>query len=129
LRLFDVRSARDEMDSTLDFTPHLESSSWMSTYKPLPPLARSPMPPSVISLPKLKLKPLPDSLKYVFLGPKETLPIIISYYLSCDREKELIHVLSDHKDAIGWSVTNLKGIGPTICMHRIHLENNVKPIR
>jgi len=49
--------------------------------------------------------------------------------LSCDEEKELIHVLSDHKGVIGWSVANLEGISPTICMHRIHLEDNAKPIR
>jgi len=75
------------------------------------------------------LKPLPDSLKYVFLGPKKTLPVIISSLLSSDQEKELIHVLSDHKGAIGWSVADLKGISPTICMHRIHLEDDAKPVR
>jgi len=69
LRLCDLESTIDEMDSILGFTPHLESSSWVSTYEPLLPLASSPMPPSVVSLPKLLLKPLPDSLKYVFLGP------------------------------------------------------------
>jgi len=87
------------------------------------------MPPSIVSPPKLELKPLPDSLKYVFLGPKETLPVIISSLLSCDQEEELIRVLSDHKGAIGWSVADLKGISPTICMHRIHLEDDVKPVR
>ena len=65
LRLFELESTIDEMNSTLDSTPYLESSSWMSTYEPLPPLASSPMPPSVVSPPKLELKPLPDSLKYV----------------------------------------------------------------
>jgi len=58
----------------------------------------------------------------VFLGPKETLPVIISSLLFFDQEEELIRVLSDHKSAIGWSVADLKGISPTICMHRIHLE-------
>jgi len=101
----------------------------VSTYEPLPPLASSPMPPSIVSPPKLELKPLPDSLKYVFLGPKETLPVIISSLLFGDREKELIHILSDHKGAIGWSVADLKGISPTICVHRIHLEDDAKPLR
>jgi len=129
LRLFDLRSAIDETDLTLDSIPHLESSSCVSTYEPLPPLASSPMPPSIVSPPKLELKPLPDSIKYVFLGPKETLPVIISSLLFGDQEKELIHVLSDHKGAIGWSVADLKGISPTICMHRIHLEDDAKPVR
>ena len=41
----------------------------------------------------------------------------------------MIRVLSDHKGAIGWSVVDLKGISPTICLHRIHLEDDAKPIR
>jgi len=41
----------------------------------------------------------------------------------------LTRVLSDHKDAIGWSMADLKGISPTICMHRIHLEDDAKPVR
>ena len=32
------------------------------------------------------------------------------------------------KSAIGWSVVDLKGISHTICMNRIHLEDNAKPI-
>ena len=129
LRLFDVGNTIDEMDSNLDSTPRLESSSRVSSYEPLPPLASSPMLPSVVSPPKLELKPLPHSLKYVFLGPKDTPTIIIFSLLSCDQEEELIRVLSDHKGAIGWSVADLKGISSTIYMHRIHLEDDAKPVR
>ena len=101
----------------------------MSTYEPLPSLASSPILPFVVSLPKLELKPLPDSLKYVLLGPKQTLPVIISSLLSYDQEEELIHVLSNHKGPIGWLVADLKGISPIICMHRIYLEDDAKPVR
>ena len=100
LRLCDLGSAIDEMDYSLDFT-HLESSSWVSTYEPLPLLVSSPMPPSVMSPPKFELKPLPHSLKYVFLGPKETLPIIISFLLSSDQEQEFIRILYNHKGGMG----------------------------
>jgi len=93
------------------------------------PLASSPMPPPVVSPRKLELKPLPNSLRYVFLGPKETLPIIISSLLSYDQEEELIRILSDHKGAIGCSVADLKRISPTIFMHKIHLEDDAKPVR
>jgi len=41
----------------------------------------------------------------------------------------LIHVLTEHKGAIGWSFADFKGISPTICMHRIHLEDDAKPIK
>jgi len=94
LSLFNLGSTVDEVDYNLNPTHHLESSSWVFTYKPLPPLAISPMLPSIVFLPKLELKHLPDSLKYVFIGPKETLSIIISSLLSCDQEKELIRTLS-----------------------------------
>ena len=101
LRLFDLGSTIDGMDSTLDSTPHLDSSSWMSAYELLLPLDGSPMPHFVVFPPKLELKPLPNSLKYVFLGPKETLHVIIFPLLYCDQDEEFIHVLSDHKGAIG----------------------------
>ncbi|XP_071905743.1 uncharacterized protein [Coffea arabica] len=38
--------------------------------------------PSVVQAPELELKPFPKHLKYVFLGDKETLPVIISAHLS-----------------------------------------------
>jgi len=40
----------------------------------------------------------------------------------------LIRVLFDCKGAIGWSVIDLKGIIHTICMRRIDLEDDAKPI-
>jgi len=49
----------------------------------------------------LELKPLPDSLKYVFLGPDEYLPIIIASDLDRDQEEKLIYLLKENKEAIG----------------------------
>ena len=34
--------------------------------------------PSILQAPKLELKPLPDNLKYVFIGDNNTLPVIIA---------------------------------------------------
>ena len=42
-------------------------------------------------------------------------------------EEKLLRVLQDHKDAIGWSLAHLKGIRPSMCMHRILLEDGNKP--
>ena len=36
-------------------------------------------------------------------------------------------MLRDHKDAIGWSLADLKGIRPSMCMHRILLEEGHRP--
>jgi hypothetical protein len=51
--------------------------------------------------PKKELKPLPDSLKYKFLGPAESLPVIIASDLIDAQEEELLGVLREHKEAIG----------------------------
>jgi hypothetical protein len=51
--------------------------------------------------PKKELKPLPNSLKYKFLGPAESLPIIIASNLVDAQEEELLGVLREHKEAIG----------------------------
>ncbi|KAM2270593.1 hypothetical protein ACFXTI_038027 [Malus domestica] len=41
------------------------------------PVSTNKMLPSVIQAPVLELKPLPDHLKYIFLGDNETLPVIV----------------------------------------------------
>jgi len=43
--------------------------------------------------PPLELKSLPDSLKYVFLGPDESLPVIITADPDRDQEDKLIALL------------------------------------
>nr|XP_027116756.1 uncharacterized protein LOC113734391 [Coffea arabica] len=68
-------------------------------------------------------------LKYAFLGDKETLAVIISAHLSPRQEDNLIRLLRDHKEAIGWNIADIKRISPSLCMHRIRLEENAKPVR
>ena len=58
--------------------------------------------------PKLELKPLPDTLKYAFLGDSETLPVTISSHLDEDQEGKLLDVLSEHKEALGWTIADIK---------------------
>ncbi|RDX75976.1 Retrovirus-related Pol polyprotein from transposon 17.6, partial [Mucuna pruriens] len=38
-------------------------------------------------------------------------------------------ILRQHKKAIGWKLADLPGINPSICMHRILMEEEVKPVR
>ncbi|XP_071914078.1 uncharacterized protein [Coffea arabica] len=85
--------------------------------------------PSVVQAPVLELKPLPEHLKYAYLGDNETLPVIISSALSKIQEEKLIRVLREHKEAIGWTIADIKGISPAVCMHRIRLEEDAKPVR
>ncbi|XP_071921861.1 uncharacterized protein [Coffea arabica] len=85
--------------------------------------------PSVVQAPILELKPLPEHLKYAYLGDNETLPVIISSALSKTQEEKLIRVLREHKEVIGWTIADIKGISPAVCMHRIRLEEDAKPVR
>jgi hypothetical protein len=78
---------------------------------------------------KKELKPLPDSLKYKFLGPAESLPVIIALDLIDAQEEELLGVLRKHREAIGWTIEDIKGISPSLVMHKIYLEVNSKPPR
>ncbi|CAN6583244.1 unnamed protein product [Malus baccata var. baccata] len=101
---------------------------WSSYFISLPTFNEKTLP-SVIQAPKLELKPIPEHLKYAFLGEDETLPVIISSQLSTEEGEKLIWVLKDHKTAIAWSIVDIKGINPATCMHRILLEEGAKPTR
>nr|GEX88991.1 hypothetical protein [Tanacetum cinerariifolium] len=77
----------------------------------------------------IELKPFPSNLKYAFLGPNNTLPVIVASCLSGSQEEALLKVLSKYKVAVGWTITDLKGISPSLCMRRIVMDPDVKPSR
>ncbi|XP_070030034.1 uncharacterized protein [Nicotiana sylvestris] len=60
-----------------------------------------PAKPSIEEPPKLELKPLPGHLRYEFLGPNSTLPVIISSGLLDVQVQQLLQVLKECKTAIG----------------------------
>lgn len=66
LESFDIGGPVKGLDHVLDCDLSCESSTWVSKYEPLTPLASCSLPPSIES--KLELKALPNTLKYVFLG-------------------------------------------------------------
>ncbi|CAL2257708.1 unnamed protein product [Prunus armeniaca] len=79
--------------------------------------------------PKCELKPLPAGLKYAFLGEDETYPVVISSKLELLHEGMLLKVLKDHRTAIVWTLSDIKGISPLVCTHKIFLEEDAKPVR
>ena len=79
--------------------------------------------PSIESPPSLELKLLPLHLKYVYLGQNNTLPVIISSILDTGQEHNLVDVLGRYRRAIGWTMADIKRISPSICMHKILLED------
>ena len=74
----------------------------------------------------LTLKELPSHLKYEFLEPEKRKPVIISAALTEDEKQKLLVILRKYNEAIAWSIEDLKGISPSICMHKILLEDNAK---
>ena len=72
------------------------------------------------------MKELPSHLKYAFLEPEKRKPIIISAALTEAEEQKLLEILRKYKEAITWSIEDLKGISPSIFMHKILLNDNEK---
>ena len=77
----------------------------------------------------LELKALRKHLMYVYLGEQETLPIIIGSYLTDREEDNLMSILRENTEAIGWTMTDIKGLSPAIVQHRIHLNEEATPKR
>ncbi|XP_075504603.1 uncharacterized protein LOC142542039 [Primulina tabacum] len=78
--------------------------------------------------PTLELKPLPPHLKYVYLGENNKLHVIISSSLTDVMEEKLLKVLKAHKSAFAWKVADIKGINPSVCMHKILMEEKYSPL-
>nr|GEX52874.1 reverse transcriptase domain-containing protein [Tanacetum cinerariifolium] len=77
--------------------------------------------------PELELKELLSHLEYVFLEDFNKLPIIIAKNLTVDEKEALINVLKSHKRAIAWKISDIKGIDPRFCTHKILIEDDYKP--
>ncbi|XP_019172808.1 PREDICTED: uncharacterized protein LOC109168223 [Ipomoea nil] len=71
---FDLQDIVHELES-------LKPMKYNAYYIELP-ISDTKLLPSVVQAPKIELKPLPDHLKYAFLGDEETLPVLISKKLS-----------------------------------------------
>ena len=78
---------------------------------------------------QMDLKPLHVELKYAFLEENRQCPVIISSLLSTPQEDNLLQILKSNKQALGWKISDLKGISPTICTHHIYLEEESKDVR
>ena len=75
----------------------------------------------------LVLKEFPSHLKYAYLESPKRKPVIISARLSDTEEQRLLKILKKHKESIAWSIEELKGTSPSICMHKILLEETSRP--
>ncbi|GKC71971.1 reverse transcriptase domain-containing protein, partial [Tanacetum coccineum] len=78
-------------------------------------------------IPEVELKELPFHLEYAFLEKNNKLPVIISKDLSQDEKTSLINVLKNRKQAIAWKLSDIRGIDPEFCSHKILLEDDYEP--
>ena len=76
----------------------------------------------------LVLKELPTHLHYAFFGENSTKLVIIPGALNDEMEKELLLVLKRNIGAFAWCIDDIKGISPSVCMHKILMEDDAKPI-
>ncbi|GJX05210.1 reverse transcriptase domain-containing protein [Tanacetum coccineum] len=76
---------------------------------------------------KVELKDLPPHLEYAFLEGDNKLPVIIAKDLSVGEKAALIKVLQSHKRAIAWKLSDIKGINPEFCTHKILMEEDYTP--
>nr|GEW62346.1 DNA-directed DNA polymerase [Tanacetum cinerariifolium] len=82
---------------------------------------------SIEEPPELELKELSSHLEYAFLENSNKLPVIIAKNLKVDEREALINVLKSHKRDIAWKISNIKGIDPRFCTHKILIEDDYKP--
>ncbi|XP_070017734.1 uncharacterized protein [Nicotiana sylvestris] len=104
------------MISVVEADEQILDTSGIHPFEPLNRPDRPPSKPSIEEAPKLELKPLPPHLQYAYLGDSDTL-----------HEEKLLRMPREHKRALGWAMSDIKGISPAFCMHKILMEDGHKP--
>ncbi|GJY03665.1 reverse transcriptase domain-containing protein [Tanacetum coccineum] len=66
-------------------------------------------------------------LEYAFLEGTDRLPVIIAKGLKDEDKTAILKVLRSHKHAIAWKISDIKGIDPQFCTHKILMEEDAKP--
>nr|GFC32791.1 reverse transcriptase domain-containing protein [Tanacetum cinerariifolium] len=78
---------------------------------------------------EVELKDLSPHLEYAFLEGDDKLPVIITKDLSKEEKTALITVLKSHKRAIALKLSDIKGINPEFCTHKILIEEDFEPAK
>nr|GFA58772.1 hypothetical protein [Tanacetum cinerariifolium] len=77
---------------------------------------------SIDEPPEVELKDLPPYLEYAFLEGDNKFPVIIAKALRDVEKSALIKVLKSHKRVIAWKLSDIQGINPEFCTHKILME-------
>nr|GFD21746.1 reverse transcriptase domain-containing protein [Tanacetum cinerariifolium] len=73
---------------------------------------------------EVELKDLPPHLEYAFLEGENKLLVIIAKDLSVEEKTALITVLKSYKRTIAWKLSDIKGIDPEFCTHKILMKED-----
>nr|GEU98535.1 DNA-directed DNA polymerase [Tanacetum cinerariifolium] len=77
---------------------------------------------------EVELKDLPPHVKYAFLESDDKLLVVIAKDLNMEEKTALITVLKLHKHSIAWKLSDIKGIDPEFCTHKILMEEDFEPV-
>ena len=125
-----IDALKSTIPKILEQISYHEANSLIFIKKPFENLGERPSKPTP-SIEKplvLELKTLPCHLKYAYLRENSTLPFIVYVTLTPDEEEKLLRILREYRIAFGWLIADIKGIIPSICMHKILIEDNYKPL-
>nr|GEX77944.1 reverse transcriptase domain-containing protein [Tanacetum cinerariifolium] len=76
---------------------------------------------------ELELKDLSSHLENAYLEGVDKLSVIIAKDLKDNEKEDLLKVLKSQKKAIAWKITDVKGIDPRFCTHKILMKEDYKP--
>ncbi|GJT72278.1 reverse transcriptase domain-containing protein [Tanacetum coccineum] len=113
---------------TVDFLLFEEADAFIAIDdEPVSPVFNATYYDPEVEIPEVELKELPPHLEYAFLEENNKLPVIISKDLSQEEKTSLINVLKNRKQAIAWKLSDIRGIDPEFCSHKILLEDDYQP--
>ena len=67
-------------------------------------------------------------MRYEFLDDENKCHVIISKNLSENETNKLISILIKHREAFGYTRSDIKGIDPSIVTHKITMLEDVVPV-
>ncbi|CAH9140245.1 unnamed protein product [Cuscuta epithymum] len=83
---------------------------------------------SIVTPSPLNLKPLPSHLEYAFLDNSSDLPVILASGLEPSQKSACLDLLCEQREALARKLSDMKGISPVFCTHKILMEDNAKPV-
>ncbi|XXG47440.1 hypothetical protein AAC387_Pa02g2086 [Persea americana] len=74
--------------------------------------------------------PTEDSVQKIDLGtPDNSRPVFISKNIKDDELPEYVSFLHEFVDCFAWSYIEMPGLDPKIAVHKLNLQENIKPVK